>query len=74
MPKSVRQQNAEYIAVAAQLGLKVGTMFDTEFERGCIVTDLSGMPCGFYALDSDGVECMFNILMVVPSSVRSVSE
>lgn len=45
--------------------LVVGTRFDTEFEQGCVVTGPMTENGSFDAVDSDGVECQFNVLMVV---------
>jgi hypothetical protein len=46
-----------------QLG--VGARFATEFESGCQVTASPDEYGSFMALDSEGMECCFNILMVV---------
>lgn len=45
--------------------LSVGTRFATEGETGCQVTAGPDEHGNFRALDSDGVECRFTILMVV---------
>lgn len=45
--------------------LAVGVRFATEFETGCQVTASPDEFGCFLALDSDGVECRFNILAVV---------
>lgn len=45
--------------------LTVGARFDTEAESGCVVTGPVEDNGNFLARDSDGVECQFNILMVV---------
>lgn len=45
--------------------LCVGARFATEFETGCQVTAGPDEHGNFLALDSDGVECRFTILMVV---------
>lgn len=50
--------------------LKPGDVFDTPFERGCVVTVSPGdhdlaAPSTFLALDSDGVECQFDTIMVL---------
>jgi hypothetical protein len=48
--------------------LTTGTIFDTPFESGCTVTvsplDHDAATLNFIALDSDGVECEFDIRMV----------
>lgn len=49
-----------------------GTVFDTEFETGCVVVDdpqgmyltFKGSSFNFTARDSDGVECGFNSAMI----------
>ena len=52
--------------------LEIGTVFNTPFETGCIVTSeltpfKNGRTTGssFLALDSEGVECQFSTNMVV---------
>lgn len=45
--------------------LTAGRRFDTEFESGCEVTGPVDEYGSFLASDSAGVECQFNILMVV---------
>jgi len=45
--------------------LTVGRRFDTEFESSCEVSGPVDEYGSFLACDSDGVECEFNILMVV---------
>ncbi len=51
--------------------MEKGQVFQTRFEVGCVVTvpeaeyGFAGMPGEFLALDSDGVECVFNVDMVV---------
>lgn len=45
--------------------LTIGARFATEAETGCVVTGPVDEDGSFPALDSDGVECSFNILMVV---------
>lgn len=45
---------------------EVGQVFATPYESGCVVTALPEDNGNFMALDSDGVECMFNLVMVQP--------
>lgn len=41
-----------------------GQVFSTPYESGCVVTELPESNGNFMALDSDGVECLFNLVMV----------
>ena len=45
--------------------LTIGTRFTTEVESGCVVMGPVDDNGGFEGRDSDGVVCLFNILMVV---------
>jgi hypothetical protein len=45
--------------------LPIGTVFDTPFETGCVVTSLPDQFGSFLALDSDGVECQFSPSMPI---------
>ena len=58
------EQGRSYLKVLPA-DLAVGRRFDTEFETGCVVTGPVEEGGNFLARDSDGVECSFNILMVV---------
>lgn len=58
------EDGRNYLKVWPQ-DLTVGRRFDTEFETGCVVTGSVEENGNFLALDSGGVECQFNILMVV---------
>lgn len=42
----------------------IGQRFCTPYEHGCIVTSLPDEDGEFLALDSDGVECSFNVDMI----------
>jgi hypothetical protein len=44
--------------------IKVGMVFNTPFEHGCVVTGLPDETRHFEALDSDGVECLYTPEMV----------
>jgi len=44
--------------------IKKGTVFDTPAESGCVALTEPDENGDFNALDSDGVECQFNIVMV----------
>ena len=61
---------ARKMAKLASPALHTGAVFDTPFETGCVVTDVTEMPHSFLALDSEGVECQFNPVMVVAASIR----
>ena len=58
------EQGRSYLKVSLD-ELTIGTRFATEAETGCVVTGPVEDNGNFLALDSDGVECSFNILMVV---------
>ncbi len=45
--------------------LQVGTVFETPFEEGCVVTRPINHLGGFIALDSQGVSCQFHPDMVI---------
>ena len=51
--------------------LKTGTIFNTSFESDCVITQdwVEGDPT-VYALDSDGVECQFPLVMILEDSLR----
>jgi hypothetical protein len=44
--------------------IHVGTVFDTDFETGCVATTEPTQWGSFNAIDSDGVECTFSLSMV----------
>lgn len=44
--------------------LIVGARFNTPFEEGCIVTEAPDEFGSFAGLDSEGVECGYDIIMV----------
>jgi hypothetical protein len=45
--------------------LSIGDKFDTPFESNCTVTGDVDAFGNFLALDSDNVECLFNVVMIV---------
>lgn len=45
--------------------IKPGTVFDTPFEKGCVAQEVPNAGGGFVGIDSEGVECMFSVVMVV---------
>lgn len=45
--------------------LAIGTVFDTPYEKGCVVVGLPDVVGNFDARDSDGVVCSFSEAMVV---------
>lgn len=49
--------------VAAE-NIERGTVFDTTFESGCIARTNPDRDGNFIALDSDGIDCRFNVTMV----------
>lgn len=60
-------QRAERLAAnfrKANPSFTVGTVFNTEFEIGCVVTGAIDTFGNFTALDSSNVECQFHIGMV----------
>lgn len=42
-----------------------GTVFDTDFEFGCVATSAPDNDGNFTARDSDCVECEFHVSMVI---------
>lgn len=58
------EQGRPYLKVLPHQ-LTIGARFATEAETGCAVPGPVEDNGNFMALDSDGVECSFNILMVV---------
>ena len=46
------------------MDIKVGTVFDTEYESSCVAVSEPNADGEFIAKDSDGVECWFNVSMV----------
>lgn len=58
------EQGRHYLKVWTHK-LTMGTRFATEAETGCVVTGPVDECGSFLARDSEGVECSFNILMVV---------
>jgi hypothetical protein len=46
-------------------GMNVGDVFNTPFESGCIVTEEPDQFGNFLALDHEGVECQYNMKMVI---------
>ncbi len=46
--------------------LKVGDVFSTDVESGCVVTSVDDIPVNghFLALAPDGVECYYSLAMV----------
>ena len=68
------EANAKHAsALVDALALNVGDRFDTKSERGCVVTSQPDVWGDFSALDSDGVECSFCTLMVLPTSIISTA-
>lgn len=51
-----------------------GDVFDTDYELGCIATTDSDEQGNFDGLDSDGVECAFNLSMIVRFHPRSETD
>jgi hypothetical protein len=45
--------------------LTPGTVFTTPFESGCVVTQAPDEFGSFLALDSEGVECSYGVMMVI---------
>lgn len=43
----------------------VGDVFDTDYELGCVVTTTPDNEGNFDALDSEGIECAFNLAMIL---------
>lgn len=58
------EQGRPYLKVWPK-DLTIGRSFATEAETGCVVAGPVDEDGNFLARDSDGVECEFNILMVV---------
>jgi hypothetical protein len=54
--------------MAIQPMWKVGTVFETEFEGGCVMTTVPDEYGQFMAIDSDGVECGYQINMILPTN------
>jgi hypothetical protein len=52
------------------MNMKVGDKFSTPFEKGCVVTKESDIYGNFLALDSDGIECQFNEVMIEEVEVK----
>lgn len=46
--------------------MKIGDIFDTWYEKGCVVMSLPDDDGNFNALDSDGVYCVFHVSMIAP--------
>lgn len=51
-----------------------GNVFDTDYELGCVATTDSDEQGNFDGLDSDGVECAFNLSMIVRFHPRSETD
>lgn len=47
------------------MDIKVGTVFSTEAETGCVALEAPNAFGAFSGIDSDGIECAFHQDMVV---------
>jgi hypothetical protein len=53
--------------LASELDMRIGQVFDTPFEEGCVVLTKPDELGNFSCIDSDGVEVECNVSMVIKS-------
>lgn len=65
--KRTYRGNLAYLLKYTRTDFRVGTVFSTRVESGCVVTDITEDYPGsnsFCAIDSEGVECSYSFEMV----------